>query len=273
MLFSLVNRRYTLAFSLILVVGAHITLSASVADRVRADLKSEEQRLLGDFCAAFGITASEWESFKKQYEYNNYSDYESRELDDIKKRCSTAVSDLLRQKILAILAQSPIKRAIKVVRDHSPTGSDIVALQNTLVVDEERFTRNYPEDSQIQAIIWHEITHIMHEDDLIMRALAVLRDTALNTSSYSGWLRTWGDKVKDKFNESQYQSSLVPWYHFRERRADLLSGLADKANAAALAQAFKRFSSVATEKHDNLHPTMATRVAYLNKLHSDITQG
>lgn len=273
MFFSFIKNRFFTITIVILSCCFQSKTSASVSDRVRSTLQAEERQLLGNLISIFGLSFAEWQSFKNEYNHHNYSLYEQREVQDIQNRCKEQISQLLKQKILAIIAQSPISRPITVVRDHSPTGSDIIALQNTLIVDEERFNRNYPHDNHIQAIIWHEIMHIIHEDDLIMRCLAVLRDTALNSSNYSGWLRTWGDKVKSHFNEAQWQAAVVPWYQFRERRADLLSGLAHRANAPALIEVFKRFNSFATEKNDNLHPSMATRHSYMAQLESQLAQG
>src|SRR5581483_7289334 len=234
MFFPKIKNHCLVIIALLFSFGMQTKLSASTEARYKAMLQAEEKQLLGNLIAVFGITFAEWESFKSTYESSNYSSYENHEIQSIQERCKESVSELLKQKILSIIAQSPIRRPITIIRDRSPHGHDIFALQNTLVVDEERFNHNYAQDHQVHAIIWHEIMHILHEDDLIMRCLSVLRHTAINTSDHTGWLRTWGEKVKAHYSEEKWKRALVPWCMFRERRADLLSGLANQSNAQAL---------------------------------------
>lgn len=268
--------RYKIHFLAVsFALGVCVLQASSLADlaaRYKSALQQEEQQLFSKLLDVFGLTQAQWQSFKKDYAYYNYPAYEKRELDAAKQRCSSEISPALKQKILNIIAKTPIKHSITIARDHSPQGSDIVAMQNALIVDEERFNRIYTKDEHVQAILWHEMNHILHEDELVVRSLSVLRDLAINRSDYSGWLGKWADKIMPHYSEEKWQSSIYPWYKFRERRADLLSGLADKANACALVEVFERFGRCCAERDDHLHPSMSERLAYMSKLKAEVAQ-
>jgi hypothetical protein len=215
-------------------------------------LDQEDALLKNQFRKALGISQEGWDSaiahahiscdsddadFKKEYQNNDEVHSELREL----------ATNLLKERGI-----DPSKIALINNSPQSPT-----SCKSSIGLSIEFFSMHKATHEEKEAVIMHEIAHIIHKDSIVWRAMLDLVERAPFYKKPQGLL------------------IMRKWSLFREKRADLIAGLSGYRRAQALAHFYKKLLE---SKQYNVwinvtHPKLQKRIAYLNDLSKAIENG
>lgn len=215
-------------------------------------LDQEDASLKNQFKQALGISQKEWDlaiarahiscdsddaDFKKEYQNNGEVDAELREF----------ATHLLKEKgidssKIALINNSP----------GSPT-----SCKASIGLSMEFFSMHKATHEEKEAVIMHEIAHIIYNDSIVWRAMLDLVERAPFYKKPQGLL------------------IMRKWALFREKRADVIAGLSGYRRAQALAHFYKKLLD---SKQYNVwinvtHPKLQKRIAYLNDLSKAVENG
>ena len=137
---------------------------------------------------------------------------------------------------------------IEIIRDGPFAAFDISTSERTIYLCEENFFDFHHAELEMESSILHEIQHIKFHDNFIAFCLTRLLD---QTFFFAIW--RWNNWLKD-------------WQHFRERRADLFSGLIDKTYAQARVHLFQSYLARFGDYQSETHPSIKERYLYMQDL-------
>lgn len=268
------NKKTLILLFLAICFKTESKVNESVVRQYKNQLEAEDRALMNDFLDSFGITLYEWHEFKKTCE-KDFQRSEQKVKHDAQARCGKPISDRLKVMIASVINKANIPRSIEIIRDNSPDFADMGTLRSLMLVDETHFNKIHPQEDQAIAKIWHEVMHLYHDDSFIQFCLKDLKNKAISSSSYVNWfnLGWFGDfikKVRERFNLNKWEITHNKWRLFRERRADMLSGLISPQIANAWVTIWKNYMINYVDCSDGDHPLAAERLAYMTKLRDEM---
>lgn len=253
---------------------------AALAARYQQIYAQEEQALLQEFFTLCNITQAEWEEFKLTCK-DAYLIDEKQKIHEACSRCSWPVSPAIKTRFGNLLQQSHIFRPIELHRDNSPTYHEMYALQSAVVIDEALANTLRSNSDEVDAGLLHEMAHLRFDDDFVTFCMYKLKNSIARygtTDQRMLWkvVSAIKNKVNNatSFDEAGWQSFTKRWYHFRERRADIFSGLIDIKYAQAWVAFWKKFKQgiLVETVHNDDHPSAMVRHEYMNRLTNEMAQ-
>jgi len=223
----------------------------SVSQKYIQHFQKENRQMMHDLCAlAPGMTPINWHT-RKFYAKGYYEQEENLMIENW-KFSDEKIPQLLKDKITMLIRKMNIDpKEIKVFHTNKSLG----VTQSILLIDEclcQGVKRDINNDI-IDALILHEMQHILHDDSFLEGCVSSLYD--LNK------------KMINKKNWFSFKKKLS---HMKEKRADIFAGLVDLKCPSALSSFLQHNGS--TSKDSLTHPAHSVRVAYLNKLHREMLE-
>jgi len=220
---------------------------ASVVQEYKQELAQEYQTLKANFFYAAGISEADW-----QQALIRYKPLYDQQVQELRLKNAGSVSESLKNTVRMLLQKCNISpSSIEIVANSSKIASTRAPLM--LLSEIGLNSLDIGQDSK-EAIILHEIMHIMYQDSLEhFCAYQLLTD--LESQSCS-WYNSW-------YNNSAWLA-LNKLEQFHERRADLMAGLMDARYAKGLADYF----NVSRCEAQHPYSEWQERVVYMMKLYS-----
>jgi hypothetical protein len=271
------NKKLGLLFCIILCSKTmESSANQLVVQRYQKQLEAENNEFMNAFLESFGISQSEWIEFKKTCE-NDFCESEKKFKNQAQSRCSKQLSPKLKALISLVLNNANLKRSIEVIPDesHDEYVSEAETFRSLMIINEQRFNKLHTDDDQAVAKLWHEVIHLYNDDVFTDFCLRTLKSKVEDGSSYINWfnLGWFGDfikKVRECFNETKWHITYRKWLLFRERRADMLSGLISPEMAQAWVAMLKNYVANCRDCDDGEHPSGIERLAYMTKLRDEL---
>ena len=249
---------FTLLFFLFFVCTQLSAKKGSAAAKYKKMLHDEWKQLEKEVLDVFEMSDAEWAAFKKK----NYSKYEAREASfkAKHKKGSTQLSDRVKNIISKFFAKFNIdSRAVDVIRNDKK--DRLITTDSGIYLSERKLQVDNLTESELQAAILHEVQHILKKDDSLLWFLRLYKYKSIGRMLRCVFSISYNRKCNKVIKKVA---------HFREKRADILAGLCSATYARALLQFYKKQLELYVDRDSWSHPKFSTRVAYMQKLCSDM---
>jgi len=237
---------------------------AHVVAKYMEQQKNQERALMQEFFKLVDIDACGLQQCKNCF-YEHYVVCEQEECSCITTQAKNEIS----QKDTALIFDFLHKQNIDI-----PTLKIVATTEKGLAVAKQSYV--YIDDAAmldadhnsisplIQAILLHEMQHIMHDDNFNIFVMERILEK---------WaLQDWATDDCCPQRIKQAKDLLSRFDKFREQRADILAGLVDPVYARVSADCYKRMVDKGLgDVEVGTHPTNATRYAYLDNLYKEMT--
>lgn len=205
------------------------------------ELEQEDTQLKNKFKQALGITEKEWRTAIGQADklFDVYDEEFKQE-----HCCSGPIHSDLEILTKNLLREKGIDFSQISLINH---GAPPIAYKKCIGLSIDFFKKYHATPEESEALIMHEIIHILYQDAVVWRAMFNLVDQAFILKRPLGLLH------------------MRAWALFRERRADILAGLSGHGRAEALAHFYQKLSDSKDFNTwiDITHPKLKKRVNYL----------
>lgn len=229
-----------------------------VAEKYIKQLENEERELMREFFGLFKKGSLDVNLYSKvQGCCISYQEYLKSKLEK-----KIEVLPELKEKIEDILNRLSLnlpKIYITRIDDKTlyPMAADtsILSVNQAMVLDKNI----YDKDEKIEITVLHELQHMLHDDGLIKMCMQHF----INSNS-------------DIVDWEKYKECNKRWNYFFERRADILAVLLGPKYADAAAEGFKGALKGYGSEMDNIfhatHPSMTSRIAYIEKIKKEMVE-
>jgi len=236
---------------------------AHVVAKYMEQQKKQEDELMQEFYKLADINTQELQECKNYY-HQHYLTSEQEECcciteqakKEIKQKDIALIFDFLHKQNIDIPALKVVATAQKGL---AATQQSHVYIDDEALLDADKNSLS----PLTQAILLHEMQHAMHDDSFNIFIIKLILEK---------WaLHDWtNDDCPEKIKQAK--DLLTRFDKFREKRADILAGLVDPMHARVSADCYKRMVDQGLgDVEIGTHPTNATRYAYLDTLHKEMT--
>jgi len=235
----------------------------AVAEKYINFFEAEEEKLIKEFLALVGASDTEWEYFKEDCE-ESFARSEGKKHQRMQAE-SYSVPSNLKNVIKKHLQQSHLNPDLIITgligkEDKCPDSTYMCASQSTIGISKkccDNFMADRGNDCD-NAIIMHEIAHILHHD------------------CYNGTMIRWYfDDVKKRMDKKDIDAFMLKFGRLKEKRADILGSLVDINYATRLCQSEEYAANNpkdTTDYSSDVHDSPKNIYAYMKKLLDDMRQ-